>query len=211
VYKNILILTKSYKNGGYCVAGIDLHTYEWIRLVSNNTVTHGAISQTQMICANNHVSIPLDVVSVDILRATPISCQTENHLINPNAEWIFRKSIRFEDALDCVPISNYAFLYLDNSPYLLPNSIHELDHSLILAKVRNLHISLNEYGKSKASFLYNGYMYSNISITDPDYYNITNSITIQDAYIVISLPDEGHTSEFYEGNRYYKFIAKIFC
>ena len=34
--KQICILTKSYKHGGYCVAGIDINTKEWIRLVNSD-------------------------------------------------------------------------------------------------------------------------------------------------------------------------------
>ena len=39
--KKIIILTKSKKHSGYCVAGIDYETGEWIRLVSSDSETGG--------------------------------------------------------------------------------------------------------------------------------------------------------------------------
>lgn len=41
--KKIIILTKSKKHSGYCVAGIDYETGEWIRLVSSDLETEGAL------------------------------------------------------------------------------------------------------------------------------------------------------------------------
>lgn len=42
--KKIIILTKSKKHSGYCVAGIDYETGEWIRLVSSDSETGGGCS-----------------------------------------------------------------------------------------------------------------------------------------------------------------------
>ena len=42
--KEVAILTKSSKYKGYCVAGIDVNTGEWVRFVSDNEQTHGALS-----------------------------------------------------------------------------------------------------------------------------------------------------------------------
>ena len=46
--KEILILTKSCKNGGYCVAGIDLETKKSVRLVSDDQGTQGALSKDDL-------------------------------------------------------------------------------------------------------------------------------------------------------------------
>ena len=40
----VAILTMSSKNGGYCVAGVDVNNGNWIRLVSDVVYTHGALS-----------------------------------------------------------------------------------------------------------------------------------------------------------------------
>ena len=44
----MVVLTKSAKNGGHCVAGIDVDTGNWVRLVSNDLNTHGALSDQDM-------------------------------------------------------------------------------------------------------------------------------------------------------------------
>ena len=41
--REVAILTMSSKNHGFCVAGIDLDNGEWIRLVSDDVDTHGAL------------------------------------------------------------------------------------------------------------------------------------------------------------------------
>ena len=46
--KEVVILTKSYKNKGYCVAGIDAETGEWIRLVSDDEESHGSLFREHM-------------------------------------------------------------------------------------------------------------------------------------------------------------------
>lgn len=45
--KKVILLTKSLKNGGYCVAGIDYYTGQWIRLVSGNQETKGALENVE--------------------------------------------------------------------------------------------------------------------------------------------------------------------
>lgn len=42
--REVAILTKSSKFGGFCVAGVDINTGEWVRFVSNDERTHGALS-----------------------------------------------------------------------------------------------------------------------------------------------------------------------
>ena len=40
----MVVLTKSSKFGEYCVAGINYDTGKWVRLVSTDETTHGAIT-----------------------------------------------------------------------------------------------------------------------------------------------------------------------
>lgn len=73
--KKVILLTKSLKNGGYCVAGIDYYTGQWIRLVSGNQETKGALEK----CGVPYK--PLDIVIVDNITPMPIQYQPENYLI----------------------------------------------------------------------------------------------------------------------------------
>ena len=42
--KDIIILTESDKNHAFCVAGIDIHTGRWVRLVTEDEDTDGALT-----------------------------------------------------------------------------------------------------------------------------------------------------------------------
>lgn len=62
--KNIIILTKSDKRAGYCVAGIDEMTGEWIRIVSSNEATEHAVPLEDMVCDNGELIDIYDVVEI---------------------------------------------------------------------------------------------------------------------------------------------------
>ena len=47
--REIIILTKSDKVAGYCVAGVDRNTGEWIRVVSSNAATEHAVPYEDLI------------------------------------------------------------------------------------------------------------------------------------------------------------------
>ena len=65
--KQICILTKSYKHGGYCVAGVDIETKEWIRLVNSDNPSTDEIRKEQMIL-NGKVIDCLDVLEYDFIK-----------------------------------------------------------------------------------------------------------------------------------------------
>ena len=78
--KQICILTKSYKNGGYCVAGIDLNTKKWVRLVSSED-SKNEIPCYYMNKKDNDIDV-LDVIEVNLLKNIVNGCQRENYLID---------------------------------------------------------------------------------------------------------------------------------
>lgn len=81
--KELVILTESYKNGGYCVAGIDIHTGKWIRLVSEDEDTDGALTLEDLTYYKYHrVCRIFDCVIVQILKKCDNSIQPENHMID---------------------------------------------------------------------------------------------------------------------------------
>ena len=81
MFKDIIILTKSAKHGKYCVAGIDIKSKSWVRLVSDDVASDGALSNLDIRLSNGKFCKPLDLVRVYIKQAVSESCQTENHLI----------------------------------------------------------------------------------------------------------------------------------
>lgn len=69
--KNIIILTKSIKHGGFCVAGIDTDNGEWIRLISSDANSEHAVPYQDMVCEDGNEVEVLDLVEVDIISACP--------------------------------------------------------------------------------------------------------------------------------------------
>ena len=115
--KQICILTKSYKHGGYCVAGVDIETKEWIRLVNSDNPSTDEIRKEQMIL-NGKVIDCLDVLEYDFIKNVPNSCQTENWLLNNTISPKFIKSISLEELADIVELDKEEFFIYNKSNLL---------------------------------------------------------------------------------------------
>ena len=197
----VAVLTKSDKNEELCVAGIDIETGNFVRLVSSDPQSHYAIPHE---CMKN-VNV-LDVIEVSVLRHMPSYCQQENFEVKLQ-KWESIVNISVDRLLPFVN-NGSPYIFSDNCFYLDEEIAQKLTYSIMMIQVRSLSISRNQYDKTKACFCYNGVWYSNMSITDPDYYN--QNITMEKALLVISIPDIGYASPHYVGKRCYKFISKIF-
>ena len=79
---DVAILTKSAKNGGYCVAGIDMDTRQWIRLVSSDANSCGALFSQDLQYKDGTYCEPFDIARIPILGKHPHVYQPENVLIN---------------------------------------------------------------------------------------------------------------------------------
>ncbi|OPZ95086.1 MAG: hypothetical protein BWY74_00052 [Firmicutes bacterium ADurb.Bin419] len=207
---NVVILTKSSKYKKYCVAGIDIDTGKWVRLVSSDSESHGALSYQNIRYADGTAVNVLDKVKVNILDFKPSATQPENVLIDESKHFIKKGTSTIHEVLEIHPPEEHKTILGNDSYYVSPSDIGIVKHSLVLIKVNNVSFNWwqNSYGKDKLkmNFFYNGKYYSNISVTDPDYYQVQDNLTIQSAILVISLPDDDWSSE----NGYYKFVAKIF-
>ncbi len=74
--KELCILTKSLKDKGYCVAGVDTTTGELFRLVSDKD---GAAIPKEALDST------LDVIRVNLTKHVPVNCQRENWLFDENS------------------------------------------------------------------------------------------------------------------------------
>jgi hypothetical protein len=188
----VVILTKSSKYKNYCVAGINVDTGSWVRLVTNDKESHGALSYQNLLYSNGSL---VDILDVLIDTSTPL---------------IKRGIIPLSDVLEIHPPEIHKTLLGNDSYYLSPAEINNINHSLTLIDASNCIFSrqTNSYGKTKIKmdFYYNRKYYSNISVTDPLYYQVQDQFRLRRALLVLSLPDDDWSRE----NGYYKFIAKIF-
>lgn len=210
--KRICILTKSSKHGGYCVAGIDIDTKQWIRLISSEDPSCDQIKKDEMVICNQEINC-LDIIEFDFLKNVPTNCQTENWLVNKNIKPKYCGKISLEKFNSWATMDNNSLFIMNSSNSLCKDEIEHLKRSLFIFKVQNLKIDtavIDYFGeakpKNKCSFSYNNHIYSNMSLTDPEYRDPKqNGLIIDNALIVASLPCLP-----YQDGLYYKFVAKIF-
>ncbi len=203
--KRLLLLTKSAKRKndgatyGYCVAGID-EEGNFIRLCadqSGDSLTEGEMRFK-----------PLDVVECDLSGPFPISCQTENHVINlGNITRTEAKSVSYVDELYGDKKIGRISYFGSMRDRIEKKEAEELGYSLAAIKVRELKIYRDEKKKYRAVFQIGKNVAESVSMTDPDYYFKAKDATVEEpvvferAILIVSLPNNPP---------YIKFIAKIF-
>ena len=77
MYKKIVLLAKSKKHQNYCVAGKDVDTGEWVRLISEEEEIHNAVRPENLIYSDE-----TEAQILDVIRAKVKEVDEEN--INPN-------------------------------------------------------------------------------------------------------------------------------
>lgn len=87
--RRIICLANSYKNGGRCVAGIEIANGQygsWIRPVSNRPAR--AINIPEQTCTDGTPCGPLDILDIDFGDPVPEGYQSENVFITPDVSWV---------------------------------------------------------------------------------------------------------------------------
>lgn len=209
--KTVIILTKSLKNGGYCVAGIDYYTGQWIRLVSGNQDRKGALEKWQVPYK------PLDIVVIDNITPMPIRYQPENYLIeepcNIEEFYAWWKVGECDISKVAKRYANNAnkYIFYNNNVHFCKEEVVDVEHSLEFVEITQVVIypkfnEVTKKTKTKADFIYNGIFYNGMSVTDPDYYGSQLNLANKKVFGVFSAP-----AEPYDNGKYYKFLSKIFC
>ena len=191
--RTIAILGKSRKHSGYCVAGIDMKTNEWVRLEHPK---YQSLSHGNLIISGNTECEILDVVEIQCLdNSSDKPYQPENVTLNTRynmrllykTSWseIIPKIKKTHDDKGLILGIDSSFDTVDNIAKLKDKS------SLQLIKVSDLNICSyykpnSFYDTIKASFTYGGKRWTNFSVTDFTYRNIGNSIKLKSAYLVVS-------------------------
>lgn len=202
--KDIVILTASDKNGAYCVAGIDIDTGSWIRIVSQDEETDGALTLEDLTYKNGERCKVLDCVTVPIIKRCGNEIQPENHLLDRSCYLEKIGKCGLEDVLRIHSPEMYNYILGKNvAQYVTAPHVENAGGiSLVLVKVDNLRVYNNEDGKTRADFDYNFENYKKFPVTDREYYD--KDELIKSAYLVISLTGRAK----YE--KYFKCIAKIY-
>lgn len=212
--KDIVILTKSRKHGNYCVAGKDINTGEWIRLISEDESIHNAVRPSDLIYHNRKEANVLDVVNVDIKEIGEGSktwYQPENYILN-NRMYLIKLGEQDFNYLDGIT-DNVEDIFFNTSNYISKTNLEDVEedtYSLILIEPDVVKIKRKNEHTLWANVKYNNTWYNSLTITDgyftrKHYNNISSDNSGTNFYnikLVISLGEE------YNGN-HYKLIASI--
>lgn len=171
--KEVIILTKSDKNGGYCVAGIDIATGNFIRIVSEDIVSEHALFDNHLIYRGSHEYVDImDVVKVKLKGKDNCWYQPENYVIQGNNSFEKIRVANKDEIRDYLMDLDYVFY--NDEKCVTPELIREFrdKYSLVIFKVDKLKLWLDNRNNQKllANFEYNNVEYSYINITD---HNIT--------------------------------------
>ncbi len=202
--KQIRILTKSLKDRDYFMAGIDITTEKWVRLVTSK---EGRAFPKEMLDEKHFKE--LNVLEVEVKQHVRYHVQTENWLIDENAEIKKIGSLSKQQVFNLHPIEKPDMIFNSQKNELERSDIRELDHSLEMVNVKDLQLDTSMKGDGrhhyKVKFQYNGHEY-NLALTDPKYRNEDfDQIRIPSATIIVSIP----AVPYGENDLYYKFVAKI--
>ncbi|MBQ8178151.1 MAG: hypothetical protein IJ033_03060 [Clostridia bacterium] len=203
----LVILAKSYKQGGYCVAGLNLFNGEWIRLVSSrghdNAISKYAMDSRSINC--------LDIVDVDLIEHVPLACQKENFRVYEETGIIKTGKLGLEDVVNEMNLDKPNYIFANSDKYIFARDVKELNRSLLFVKVSNFQVTTKsnfetDKPKFKCSFCYNNTYYVNLSLTDPNFCSLDKvGKVLRSAALVISLP-----SKAYEDGAFYKFVSSVF-
>ena len=203
----VIIMTESSKFSGKCVAGVDVSNGKWVRLVSHDEETHGAISNDDLICRDGRRCGLLDIVKVPTIKECGNDIQPENVLIDERRYIEIEGKATIQDVLKIHPAEVRNDILGNKYPYITDRKVADVGYSLTLVQVDNLTITqeTNPSGKpkTKAAFTYQWDDYQNMSVTDPKFYSVPSGTKYGRAILVASIGTPFN-------NRYYKFIAAVF-
>ena len=204
-----VILTKSGKNRGACVAAYDLDSCRFVRFV-RDAVTGSEIPFHEI----RDISV-FDVVEADVECKCPVGPQTENLLVN---QYGIRRIIRYSGTIEDLRRN---IKYADNKSFMntIDNRLFDVTqyhHSLEIISVSDLvlrkFVKYDQSITTRASFTFNGNVHLNYRVTDFQYDMRKferDTLNIPYADLVVSIPVKDY---IVNGVRkgYFKFVAAIF-
>ncbi len=203
--KTFIVMSKSRKYHGYCVAGFDVENQEWCRLISSNKNSDFAIDPNDFVDQNGNEIAILSEITVSCAKVEGDPIQTENYLLDSSAVIINHGTDKSKEKLGKslkIFRNPEAFIYCDRYAYLTEEEIGKYNYSLVFVKVYDFSVYCGFYNKCKCSFYYNGRHYSNISYTCHG--GPKENVIFPEAFILVSIPHKP-----YDG-KYYKFVSSCF-
>ncbi len=203
----MVVLTKSSKYGKNCVAGINLVNGNWVRLVTNDESSHGAVSDEDLVCKDGKSVQVLDVIDAPIVGACNTEIQPENVLLDLDTYIEIVGKMSIEEVLNIHPLESKSNILGNIYSYITEARVRFVGYSLTIVGVNDLEIVQEENPlgkpKTKAKFYYKGNRYENMSVTDDKFYSVKNGTMYDRAILVVSIGTP------YNG-KYYKFVSAIY-
>lgn len=209
---DMIILTKSKKYNNLCVAGIDVNSGEWIRLVSEDTEIKYAIKPQDLIYKNKREANILDKVSVVIKNGEAPWYHPENKILDLKYYLDYIDSVNSVDLVEFID-SEKEYIFFNEKNKISKEKLEEIDniYSLILIDVGKIYIHRSSYDANRifANFRYNNIWYKYIRITDIEFLDRYDELIPEEGqYILNNVKLVLSLGEEYEGS-YYKLIASI--
>ena len=182
--KHMLVLAKSYKRGGFCIAGIEVGyaanggqvlKRNWLRPVAADYSDKCTEPMPKSVCGSFRVG---DVVQLDLVAPRPMVAQPENwlwqgsdiHLAHRSANPIALQTIaNSANSIWCDPATGR-----DDQISASYAKSQEIDSSLMLVAPQNLVLTLElsqtatgTRRRILASFVHKGQAFQRIAVTDP--------------------------------------------
>ncbi len=207
-----ICLANSLKEGGRCLAGIEVDERNQPRIINNRPkwirpvchTTHGEVPV--------HIAIPfrlLDIIEIDDIKSHPHPYQTENVLFDTQS---LRACGKFETAQLRRICEVHTCILGNKGKALSPEAIAFLDHSLMLISTDEFEVIKKIYPEKpnrpqiRLAFIYMDTNYE-LPVTDPEFRDLyleDSSLLkgVQRVYLCLSIgiPWEGW---------YYKLVASI--
>lgn len=210
----MILLTKSRKNGNYCIAGVDPDSGHWIRLVSQNKLISCAVPPEDLKYEDGTEAQILDIVQVEIIKKNPLYYQPENYTYDSEYYWDKIGRTDLDEVIELVNDDQDRYILFDSSykltkDYIMSDIANEI-YSLKLIHLGKMNLTVelhNKKIKHKASFRYNEHSYRFITITDDEYikdYPDVGEYQIRNVALVVSLADLYNYDQCH-----YKLIASI--
>ena len=210
MYKKIVLLAKSKKHQNYCVAGKDVDTGEWVRLISEEEEIHNAVRPENLIYSDETEAQILDVIRAKVKEVDEENInpnQPENYILDKNyyLTKIEEETYNLDDMID-----NTERIFFNDMNSISVEDLQDIDniHSLVLIEPDIVRVRIKNETDLIANVWYKGVWYNNLTITDSrfnrEYYNeiIDEPRSFRDFKIGVSLAEEYN-------NRHYKLIASV--
>ncbi len=212
--KEVIILTKSDKHGGYCVAGIDKENGKFVRLVSEDCASHFALHDNDLIYEDEQSYVEvMDIVFVKLKSKQKCIEQPENYIID---DGYYMKKIGVSNRREITQyLMRRDYIFYNNSNAIEREKLEKeiQKYSLIMFKVDELKLWKDRYkDRITANFSHNGSEYKFIKITDSSltekyYQRVIESsprpLKLYNPILIMSLTPE------YKDGKHYKLVANI--